>query len=91
MLKNKKIELQAKTIRRLHEDNIRLNKENNELKNRLKEQSILIETAETYRTEHQKALSALNDAKERYNEAVRIAVAEKRRCRKEFEECLKRI
>lgn len=89
MLKERRIELQAKTIRRLQDDNIRLNTENKELKRKLHEQSKLIQAAETYRSEHQKALSALNEAKERYNEAVREAVTEKKRYRKEFEACLK--
>lgn len=89
MLKERRIELQAKTIRRLQDDNIRLNIENKELKRRLHKQARLIEAAETYRNEHQKALLALNEAKERYNEAVSEVVAEKKRYRKEFEECLK--
>ena len=89
MLKERRIELQAKTIRRLQDDNIRLIAENKELKRKIQEQSKLIEAAETYRSEHQKAIAALNDAKERYSEAVRDVVAEKKRYRKEFEECLK--
>ena len=89
MLKERRIELQAKTIRRLQDDNIRLNTENKELKRKIQEQSKLIEAAETYRNEHQKAIAALNGAKERYNEAVREVAAEKKRYRKEFEECLK--
>ena len=91
MLKERRIELQSKTIKRLQDDNIRLNAENKELKRQLYEQTRLIEAAETYRTEHQKALLALNEAKERYNKAVREAVSEKKRYRKEFEECLKEI
>ena len=89
MLKERKIELQAKTIRRLQDNNIRLNAENKELKRKILEQSKLIEATETYRKEHQKALTTLNDAKERYNEAVRDVVSEKKRYRKEFEKCLK--
>ena len=88
MLKERRIELQSKTIKRLQDDNIRLNTENKELKRKLREQSKLIEAAETYRNEHQKVLCALNEAKERYNEAVREVVTEKKRYSKEFEECL---
>ena len=47
MLKERRIELQAKTIKRLQDDNIRLNTENKELKRKLREQSKLIEAAET--------------------------------------------
>lgn len=89
MLKERRIELQSKTIRRLQDHNYRLTAENKDLKHRLHEQSRLIEAAETYRTEHLKALCALNEAKERYNEAVRAVVSEKKRYRKEFEECMK--
>lgn len=88
MLKERRIELQTKTIKRLQNDNIRLHTENKDLKHKLHEQSKLIEAAENYRNEHQKALCALNEAKERYNEAVREVVSEKKRYRKEFEECL---
>lgn len=91
MIKNRKLELQAKTIRRLQDDNIRLNKENKELKRKLQEQSDIISAAENYRTEHQKALSILADAKDRYNEALKEIMAEKKRYKKEFEECLKGI
>ncbi len=89
MLKERRIELQAKTIRRLQEDNIRLNAENKELKRKLRGQAKVVQAAEAYRNEHQKVLSALNEAKERYNEAVMEVVAEKKRYRKEFEECLR--
>ena len=81
----------VKTSRRLQYDNICLNAENKELKRKIQEQSKLIEATETYRNEHQKALTALNDTKERYNEAIRDVVAEKKRYRKECEKCLKRI
>ncbi len=91
MLKDRKIELQAKSIRRMQDDNLRLNAENKALKEKLLKQAKLTEAAEQYRKEHLKALSALNDAKDRYNEAVREIVAEKRRYRKEFEECLKGV
>lgn len=89
MLKEKKMELQAKTIKRLQEDNLRLTKENKELKASYQEQERIIAAAEKYREEHLKILSALNDAKQRYNEAIREIVAEKKRYRKEFEECIR--
>ena len=89
MLKERRIKSQLKTIKRLQDDNIRLHAENRELKCRLQEQSRLIDAAEAYRKEHRKALSALSEAKERYNQAVREIVAEKQRYGKEFEACLK--
>lgn len=91
MLKDRKIKLQAETIRRIREDNLRLNAENKALKEKLLKQTGMIEAAEQYRKEHLKALSALNDAKERYHEAVREIAAEKKRYRKEFGECMKGI
>lgn len=89
MLKERRIKSQLKTIKRLQDDNIRLHTENRELKCRLQEQSRLIDAADAYRKEHRKALSALSEAKERYNQAVREIVAEKQRYGKEFEACLK--
>lgn len=91
MIKNRKLELQAETIRRLQNDNKRLDAENRELKRKLQEQSAVITAAENYRTEHQKALAVLSEAKERYNEALREIMSEKKRYRKEFEKCLKGI
>lgn len=79
MIKNRKIELQSKTIRRLQEDNIRLNKENRELRKKIKEQEDIVLAAEKYRTAHLKALSALNNAKKRYNEAARRIAAKRKR------------
>lgn len=91
MLKNRRIELQSKTIRRLQEDNTRLTAENKELKKKIYEQAKLIDAAEKYRAEHQKALDALGSAKERYNEAIRAVVAEKKRYKEEFGEIVKNL
>jgi len=79
MLKNRKIELQAKTIRRLRDDNLRLAAENKELKRKLQEQTKLIEAAGKYRAEHQKSMAVLERAKEKYNEAARTVMAEKKK------------
>ena len=89
MIKNRKIELQSKTIQRLRDDNLRINSENKELRQKLQEQCKIIEAAKKYKDEHQKVLSSLNDAKERYNQAVRDMAETKKRYRKEFEGVLK--
>jgi len=80
MSENTKNKLQSKTIKRLHDDNLRLKAENKALKEQLKSQSLLAEAAGRYRAEHQKALSALSGAREAYEQAVIDAAAwEKRR------------
>ena len=84
MMKNRKIELQSKTIQRLQEDNMRLKGENRELRKKLQEQQDIVLAAEKYKAAHQKALSVLNDAKKKYNEAVRRIAAERKRYRKEI-------
>lgn len=89
MIKDKKIELQFKTIQRLRDDNLRLNSEIEELKQKLQEQCKIIEAAKKFKDEHQKVLSSLNDAKERYNQALRDMTETKKRYRKEFEGALK--
>ena len=71
MLKNRKIELQAKTILRLKEENNRLATENKALKEKLQEQNSLVQAAENYRDEQLKILRTLNESKEKYEEAVR--------------------
>ena len=91
MLKNRKIQLQSKTIRRLQDTYARLTAENKELKKKLQDQLVLAQAAEKYRAEHQKAMAALNSAKERYNEAVRSVISEKKQYREEFQEFLKEI
>ena len=91
MIKNTKIELQAKTIRRLQDDNIRLSKENKELKKQLQEHKVLMGAAEKYRDEHKKAIGLLNEAKEMYNEALSDILAEKKRLKEEFEKLMKGI
>lgn len=64
MLAKRKIELQSRMIKRLQDENIRLHDQNKKLMCKLQEQSLLVEAAENYRNEHQKSLSALNNAKE---------------------------
>ena len=48
MLKNRKIELQSKTILRLKEENTRLATENRDLKQKIQEQKSLVQAAENF-------------------------------------------
>ncbi len=72
-------ELRTRTIRRLREDNLRLDRENQELRREIRQHKALIRAAETYRDEHQKALTALNDARDQYQKALREVASIKKR------------
>lgn len=91
MIKNAKIELQAKTIRRLQDENTRLNKENKELRKQIQENETVVSAAEKYRDEHKKALGLLREAKERYTEAVSEILSEKKVYKEEFEKMMDKI
>lgn len=84
MLKNRKIELQSKTILRLKEENTRLATENKDLKQKIQEQKSLVQAAENYRDEQLKILRTLNESKEKYEKAVRDIMEMKKLYRKRF-------
>lgn len=84
MLKNRKIELQSKTLLRLKEENTRLATENKDLKQKIQEQKSLVQAAENYRDEQLKILQTLNESKEKYEKAVRDIMEMKKLYRKRF-------
>ncbi len=69
-VKNTKIQLQFRKAARLMDKNNRLAAENTALKQKLQEQTPLVQAAEKYRDEHRNILNALAKAETGYRNAA---------------------
>lgn len=91
MTKDKKIDLQNNIIHRLQEENVSLLKQIEELKKQVNDNQKLIDAADTYREEHEKCVSSLNEAKIKYLKAAKDMIEQKKKYKKDMDNLLKTI
>lgn len=87
----KKIELQAKIIHELQEENASLVERIKELERIVNDNEKIIDTAKTYRDEHEKCIASLNEIKEKYVQATKDIAEQKRKYKSGMEALLKTI
>lgn len=91
MTKDRKIELQAKIIHELQEDNASLTARIKELEKIVNDDQQVIEAATTYHSEHEKCIAALNEAREKYLKATQDMAEQKQKYKHDMEVLLKTI
>ena len=91
MIKDRKIELQAKIIHELQEDNASLTARIKELEKIVNDDQKIIEAAMVYRDEHEKCVASLNEAKDRYLQAIQDIADYKKKYKHDMETLLKTI
>ena len=87
-VKNTKIQLQFRKAARLMDKNNRLAAENTALKQKLQEQTPLVQAAEKYRDEHRNILNALAKAETGYRNAALELTAAAKEYKKRSSPCL---
>ncbi len=87
-VKNTKIQLQFRKAARLMDKNNRLAAENTALKQKLQEQTPLVQAAEKYRDEHRNILNALAKAETGYRNAALELTAAAKEYQKRSAPCL---
>lgn len=91
MTKDRKIELQAKIIHELQEDNASLTARIKELEKIVNDNKQIINAATVYREEHEKCINSLNKAKEEYLQAAHDMAEQKKKYKNDMETLLKTI
>ena len=91
MTKNRKIELQAKIIHELQEDNASLTARIKELEKIVNDNKKIIDAAITYRDEHEKRIASLDELREKYSQAVKDMAEQKKKYKNDMEALLKTI
>lgn len=91
MTKDRKIELQAKIIHELQDDNASLTARIKELEKIVNDNKQIIDAATTYRDEQEKCIAALNEAKEKYLKAAQDMAEQKQKYKNDMEALLKTI
>ena len=91
MTKNRKIELQAKIIHELQEDNASLTARIKELEKIVNDNQKIIDAAITYRDEHEKRIASLDELREKYSQAVKDMAEQKKKYKNDMEALLKTI
>lgn len=91
MLDKRKLEILKKNNRELKETNNALAKENRRLRDELQRHAAVVKAAEKYKDEHTRALTALDNARQKYVLATRELIRQKELSDKEFKDLLSKI
>jgi hypothetical protein len=91
MTKDRKIELQAKIIHKLQEDNASLTARIKELEEIVNNNQKIIDAAAVYRDEHEKCIASLNEARSEYMQAAQEMTEQKKKYKNDMEALLKTI
>lgn len=91
MTKDRKIELQAKIIHELQEDNASLTERIKELEKIVNDNKKIIDAATTYSEKQEKCIASLNEAKEKYLQAIKDITEQKKKYKRDMEALLKTI
>lgn len=91
MNKDKKIELQTRIIHELQEENTSLIARIKELEKIVNDNQKIIDATTTYREEQEKCILALNDARQKYLQAAKDMMEQKKNYTKDMKDLLKTI
>lgn len=91
MTKDRKIELQAKIIHELQENNATLTARIKELEKIVNDNQKIIDAADVYRDEQERCIAALNEARLKYQQAAQEMIEQKKKYKNEMETLLKTI
>lgn len=91
MTKDKKIELQAKIIHELQEENMSLIERIKELEKIVDDNKVNADAVNTYHEEQEKCIASLKEAKDGYLQATKNLIEQKKKYKKDMEHLLKTI